>query len=84
MISMTSNLEKFSFFILFYAMIASFLLILYPLINKIISDKYIENNKMNLSELGRLYYTNADFNSFYAAHYVMISLRLTPGDVNLV
>ena len=39
---------------------------------------------MSLSELGRLYWTNADFNSFYAGHYVMMSQRLTPGEVNLV
>ena len=84
MISITSTLQKFSWFILIYAIVAIILLILYPVVNKVISNKYIENNVMNLEELGRLYWTNADFNSYYAAHYVIMSSRLQPGPINLV
>lgn len=38
-----------------------------------------------MQELGKLYLTIGDFSSHYAAHYIMMNIRLIPGkpdDVN--
>ena len=74
-----SQLPRFNLYISIACLVSLIMINIYPIINIIYSSKFIENNRLNLQELGNMYITNNDFSSYYAAHYIALNYR---GSIN--